>query len=180
MTLRHEWMRAAGAVAVAALTAWGCAGITTGAYTATGASLGGYATYAWAERGDAPTGDPRLDSNPFFFGRVRTEVDEGLAARGFARVDEGSDLLVHVHASVTQEIDTSLIDQAFCVEGECRPFVYDSGTLVVDLVDPTTSRLVWRGWAESTLGEIVNDQALMERRIDQSVAEVMARLPGRP
>ena len=80
---------------------------------------------------------------------------------------------------MTQEINTQLIDQEFCAEGDCRPFVYDAGTLVVDLVDPATSTLVWRGWADSAFGELINDQTAMELRIDESVAQILARLPGR-
>lgn len=179
MTETHSGLRTAGLLAAMALTA-ACGAVTTGSYVATGTNLGGYATYGWGEIGEAATGDPRLDANPFFFDRVRARVDEGLEARGFAAAEATPDLVVHVHTSVTQDIDTSLIDQEFCAESACRPFVYDSGTLVVDLVDPSTSRLVWRGWAESTFGEVINDQAAMERRIDVSVSEILARLPGRP
>ena len=50
---------------------------------------------------------------------------------------------------------------------------------MVDLVDPATSTLVWRGGADSAFGELIDSQAAMEQRIDESVAQILARLPGR-
>lgn len=58
-----------------------------------------------------------------------------------------------------------------------RQFVYDEGTLVVDLVDPRAQTLVWRGWAESSFEGAIDDQAWMEARIDEAVARILERLP---
>lgn len=163
---------------LAGLALAGCSAVTAGSYLNTQADITQYATFGWAEPDGTPTGDPRLDNNPFFFGRVQSEVERGLQDRGYTMAD-APDLEIHIHASVTQEINTQVVDQQFCAEGDCRPFVYDAGTLVIDLVDPASSRLVWRGWAESTFGEVINNQAAMEQRIDESVAQILARFPGR-
>ena len=166
------------------LTLASCSAVTAGSYLSSPTGLAAYTSIGWGategvEEG-VQTGDPRLDSNPFFYDRVRADLRQGLISRGYAFATSGTpDLHVHIHVNMTQEIDTSLIDQEFCAEGDCRPFIYDSGTLVVDLVDPVSNRLVWRGWAESSLGELVNDQSAMERRIDDSVEQILARLPAR-
>jgi hypothetical protein len=166
------------AMAVAGLLLGGCAAVTAGSYVTPRAGLTGYATYAWAPDDETPTGDPRLDSNPFVRERVRTGVDRELSTRGYLPAAGGiPDLMVHIHMSVTQVIDTSLIDQQFCVETDCRPFVYQAGTIVVDLVDAVTNTLVWRGWAESNLGDLIDDQAALDRRVDESVTRILARLP---
>ena len=44
-----------------------------------------YRTYSWAPGDQLVTGDPRLDSNPFFLDRLQADVDQQLAARGFAK-----------------------------------------------------------------------------------------------
>jgi len=170
---------AAAALALAGLVLAGCSAVTAGSYLNTQADIAQYATFGWGAPDETPTGDPRLDNNPFFFGRVQSEIERGLAARGYTLTADDPDLQVHIHASVTQEINTQVVDQQFCTEGDCRPFVYDAGTLVIDLVDPAASRLVWRGWAESTFGEVIDNQAAMEQRIDESVAQILARFPGR-
>jgi hypothetical protein len=168
------------APAVSGLALWGCAGIASGSYVNSQTGLTPYATVGWGPADGVPTGDPRLDNNPFFHNRVRARIERELTSRGYAFAPSGDpDLLVHVHLSMTQQIDTTLIDEEFCADGDCRPEVYDVGTLVVDLVDPVPGSLVWRGWAKSDLGEIVNDQAAMERRIDESVARLFVRLPSR-
>jgi hypothetical protein len=58
-----------------------------------------------------------------------------------------------------------------------EPYVYEAGTIVVDLVDADTSRLVWRGWAEGSIDGAIDDQTFMEHRIDEAVARIMERLP---
>jgi hypothetical protein len=62
---------------------------------------------------------------------------------------------------------------------DCRPFVFDAGTIVIDLIDARTHRLVWRGWEEGSIDGLVDNQAWMEQRIDQSVARIIEQLPRR-
>ena len=171
---------AAGALALFGVTLTGCSAVTTGSYLRTQVELPRYTTFGWGVANETPTGDPRLDHNPFFNDRVQAEVERGLTAHGYALAPSGTpDLVVRFHAIVHQEIDTQRLDQEFCADGDCRPFVSDVGTLVVDLIDTATSTLVWRGWANCPLGNAINSQAAMERRIDESIAQVLARLPGR-
>ena len=66
---------------------------------------------------------------------------------------------------------------ATCRARTANRIVYDAGTIVVDLVDARTHRLVWRGWAEGSIDGVVDDQAWMEKRVDEAVARIMARLP---
>ena len=52
-----------------------------------------------------------------------------------------------------------------------------AGTLFIDLVDRRTNRLVWRGWAAGSIEGLIDDQAWLEKRIDETVARIMLRLP---
>ncbi len=81
------------------------------------------------------------------------------------------DLLVHFHASVAQDINVVELDQqrGYCGQDNCKPFVYDAGTLLMDLVDARTKALVWRGWAAGTFDGVVDNQTWMEERIDTSI-----------
>lgn len=140
------------ALVALALAVTGCASMNVNAYTERGVELSRFHTYAWAPDAPAATGDPRLDSNPFFAERIRAEADRRLAARGFEKTST-PDLLVHYHASMTQRIDTKDLDRQYgsCEKGDCRVEVYDAGTILIDLVDASTNQLVWRGWAEGSL-----------------------------
>lgn len=167
------------AVAAAAIVLAGCA-TTARSYVQRGADFNRYQTYAWGPADALTTGDPRLDSNPFFRERLQAGVDAQLAARGFEQTDaETADLLLHYHVSMTQRIDVNLVDQRYGYCEDCRPRVYDTGTLTLDLVDTRTGRLVWRGWAERSMEGVLDRQESMEQRIDEAVAQILERLPRR-
>jgi hypothetical protein len=147
-----------------------------------GVDIREYRTYKWAIPSTGWTGDPRLDNNQLFDERVRAEVDEELERRGFEKtMSEQADMLVHYHASVSQEIDFSELDSSkeYCAANECKPFIYDKGTLVVDLVEPGTDKVLWRGWAEGGIDGVIDNQAWMESRIDDAVTKILTRLPKR-
>jgi hypothetical protein len=147
-----------------------------------GANLGHYHTYAWGPAMARSTGDPRLDNNAFFDRRVREAIERELPERGLTRATAGTgDLLVRYHASVSQRIDLGDTERQYAYRGvDSRAFVYDAGTLVVDLVDPRTNTLVWRGWAEGSFEGAIDNQQWMESRIDDAVARILRTLPREP
>lgn len=155
----------------------GCA-MQVRSYAPLGASLQPYRTYDWGPLDASSTGDPRLDGNEFFQARMRTAVDAQLAGRGFEKA-ASPDLRLHYHASVTQEITISGGERRNGVCEDCQPEVYDAGTLMIDLVDARTGRLVWRGWAQSSFEGVIDDQRSLERRVDEAVAQIMRKLPPR-
>ena len=63
-------------------------------------------------------------------------------------------VLLHYHASVTQKIDLNTVDRSYAVCDDCRPYVYDAGTLIVDVVDAGYLVLSevwypgWRAWVD--------------------------------
>jgi hypothetical protein len=160
----------------------GCATLQVQSYLDRKADFAQYRSYAWAERGGFATGDPRLDNNRFFGQRVEEAVDLQLAARGFEKASGGTaDLLIHIHARVDQRLDAAAFDlDGHCIDEDCRPRVYDTGTLLVDLIDRRTNTLAWRGWAEGSLDGVIDDQRWMEAAIDKAVAQILARLPRNP
>lgn len=171
------------ALAVASLALTGCAARNVGSFLERGSDFARYRTYSWAPAAALETGDPRLDNNPFFHERIQADVEKQLAARGFEMTASGApDLLVRYHASVTQRIDLSDVDRETgnCGDGDgCRPYVYDAGSLVVDFIDARTDKLVWRGWSEESVDGAIDNQELMEQKIDKAVARILQRLPGR-
>jgi hypothetical protein len=44
-------------------------------------------------------------------------------------------------------------------------------------VDTGSNKLVWRGWAESSLDGIIDNQTWLEQKIDQAVTRIMAKMP---
>jgi Domain of unknown function (DUF4136) len=168
------------AAALLALALTSCAPVRINSYSARGVDFPQYRTYAWDPADALSTGDPRLDNNRFFSDRVEKAVDYQLASRGFEKRESGAaDVLIHMYARLDQRIESDAIDGEYarCDVSDCRPFVYDAGTLLLDFIDTRTNKLAWRGWAEGGFDGAIDNQDWMEARIDDVVAKILARLP---
>jgi hypothetical protein len=168
-------------VTAAILILSACATLRVNSYLDRGADFARYRSYAWRLSDAFSTGDPRLDNNRFFSERVESAVDRQLRGRGFEKTgSDTADLIIHLHARVDQRLDTNAIDQEYgrCDVEECRPMVYDAGTLMLDFIDARTKTLAWRGWAEGSLDGVIEDQRWMEATIDKAVERILARLPN--
>ena len=98
-------------------------------------------------------------------------VEKQLALKGFVRSSIGTpDLLIHYHASITNRIDVNRIDRqyGYCYEVECRAGAsdYEAGTLLLDIVDTRTNRVIWRGWAQDTVEEALENPDRMAEQVD--------------
>jgi hypothetical protein len=170
-------MRLVAAFAASGLLA-ACATTNVNSFAARGVDFTQFRTYGWGAEVEAPTGDPRLDSNPFFRTRILASAERELAARGFEKVSSGTpDLVLHYHASVRQRLDLSTVDQKYGECDTCGASVFDQGTLTLDLVDPRTNKLVWRGWSERSLEGVIDNQDVFEKQIDQAVARIVRQVP---
>jgi hypothetical protein len=170
------------AVALLATVAAGCATMLVSSHIQRDVDFGRYRTYDWGPADALPTGDPRLDRNPFFKDHMQGAVERGLARKGLTLSTSGTpDLLIHYHANVTQRIDVDRIDQryGYCYGNDCnvRLMDYEAGTIVLDVVDTRTNRVVWRGWAQDSLDGVIDNQDRMEKMINQAVAKMLERLP---
>jgi hypothetical protein len=171
-----------GVLVASALALHACSFTDVSSYVEQGTNFTKYHSYGWEPMEARPTGDPRLDSNPFFEESVRASVDQELAAKGFEKLVSGMpDLLVRYHARVDQAINANEIDQEYagCGEGGCQPFVYEAGSLVIDLVDARTKTLIWRGWAKGAVDGVIDNQERMEQTVDEAVGRIFAKLPPR-
>ena len=164
-----------------AIAAAGCAPITVGAHLERGVNFAEYVTYDWEPPDNLPVGDPRLDNNPFFNDYLQGAIERRLAAKGFERAQgQQPDLLVHYHATVSQKLDVYRADShlGYCYDNCDQQYVeYEQGTLVLDIVDTRTRRVVWRGWAEQSLSGVIDDQDRLQTEVERGVERMMQRLP---
>ncbi|MGE0815337.1 MAG: DUF4136 domain-containing protein [Vicinamibacterales bacterium] len=111
-------------------------------------SFGGFRTYAWASGTNVP--------DALVHQRIVNAVDAQLARKGLSRVDAGArpDVLVAYHATFDKDLQISGFGSGW---GGYRFGGYRNmsaraeeilvGTMIVDLVDPGTKTIVWRGTA---------------------------------
>ncbi len=159
-----------------------CATLRVGADHEPGVRFERYTTFDWGARDPLPTGDSRLDNNPFFDSRVRSAVELELAAKGLRRVTESPDLLVHYHASVRQRVDVIKSDEALGYSypdyGQSATLIeFEEGTLLLDVAEAKSKRILWRGWARSDVGGAIENPREMEKRIEQAVRRMMELFP---
>lgn len=175
-------LNAIGAMAALA-AATGCATtMTASSYVEHGLSFAQYRTYDWGPPDALPVGDPRLDKDGFYKDHVEGAVEKGLSARGLERASGAApDLLIHYHASITHRLDVNRVDRpyGYCFGAGCEAGLveYEAGTLVLDVVDARTKRVVWRGWAQDAVEEALADRDRMASQIAEAVTRMMLTFP---
>ena len=55
-------------------------------------------------------------------------------------------------------------------------YSYRKGTLIIDLMDPKTNNLVWRGWATAAIDTITLEQT--EEIINRAVGKIFRGFPA--
>jgi hypothetical protein len=178
-------MRLLGLLAtIPALMLTGCAARAVSSHVELGADFANYRTYDWGPADALPTGDARLDNNEFFRDYIQGAIEKELAARRLSLGSNEPDLLIHWHTSVTRQLDTEALDGKYhgnpnCQGRGCYPSIvdYEMGTLLIDVVDAHSKKLLWRGWARENFSGVIDDQQRLRRTVVGSVAEMMKRFP---
>ena len=178
-------MAKAGAVVLTCVgVAAGCAPVRVSSHVDRARDFTQYRTFDWGAPDALPAGDPRLERDAFFQDHIQGAIERHLAARGLERADAAAvpDVRVHFHAVVDRRLDVDRLDvqSGYCDGGDCRAGVsdYERGTLVVDLIDVRTNRLVWRGWAQDSVDGVLDNQDRMARKIEDAVRLMFERLPA--
>lgn len=133
------------AIAVALLS--GCSILDTSFDYDTGHDFSGLKTYGWIEKQDGS-----IEAR-----RARDAVDAALKARGFQPTDARPDFQVAAYVSTQDRI--RVVDWGYNYHPRGRWYggrdldvwQYEEGSLVVDVIDPGQSALLWRGTASKAI-----------------------------
>jgi hypothetical protein len=148
-----------------------------------GTDFGRYASYAWAR---APLGGgvwPARNDRTAFDWKVRELVDAELTRKGYAQGAPGqADLLVDYRVSVQEKELSDTFGEyaryrsAGGEEGLGEAWVqgYREGTLVMEVSDAATRRLVWYGSASAVVNPALRDQ-----RMPDAMRRVFETFPPR-
>jgi hypothetical protein len=149
------------------------------------------ATYGWLEN-STPSNDLRVN-NPSIENMVHQSVEKHLKARGYIKTDPAqADYLITWFGSIKDEIKLISISQYYstfgystlkgnypggAVNGKVRKN-FSHGTLILDVLDRSGNKLLWRGTATNTLRENMN-KSRAKSYIDTSVEKILQELPQR-
>ena len=169
------------AAAAAALAITGCATRIVSAHVDRGVDFAAYRTYDWGRPDAFPTGDPRLDNNAIFHDYFQGAIEKALALRHLTMVSAEPDLLVHYHTNVTRQLDVQRVEREYehCYGRGCEPTIveYELGTLMIDVVDARSNRLVWRAWSRDSVSGVIDHQDRLRQAVVDAVAEMMKAFP---
>lgn len=135
-----------------------------------------------------PSGDPRLDDNPFFDSRIRTALQEEFTNRGLEMdSEEDADLIIHYHMFVEhrERLDVDELDREldtargyiFYRELDIDTIAYDEGTFMLDVADANNKEVIWRGWARVVVTDVLDDHEALDRRIRQAINKIVSEYP---
>lgn len=173
-------MRRALVLAFVAAAVLGC-GVRVAVESDASSRYGAWKEWAWLARPPVARGDTEYAT---IDERVRQSVEREMKARGFRRVDrKRPDFLVTYYAAIAKPIDAEQLDYAAGKPAGARAGandagVYETGTLIVDLLDAKSGRLAWRGAGRRVFNP---EQTAEERRerIDEAVAAVVDEFAAR-
>jgi hypothetical protein len=147
------------------------------------ANFGALHSYAWRPGPQQGLDDPRFDST-LIDKRVRSAVDRVLASKGYRTAAPGSsaDFLVGYHAVMRQKTSVQTINRSYGyrVGGWRGPQTYvqdyEEGTLLIDVIDPATMDLLWRGTGTGVVDPLASPEK-REQRINDAVERILADFP---
>ena len=154
-----------------------------------------FRTFSWLEPPVLTTpsdGVTDVDVNPFAVNsmldaRVRAAVDEELERQGYrpAREDSEPSFQLQYHVILKDKTRVLSSPGGFYGGGYWGPgpygayggytqsYDYAEGTLIIDVVDPKTQRIAWRGWVVGPNRDGYYD----EERVAETVHAILSKFP---
>ncbi len=148
-------------------------------------------TYTWSAD-QKPSGDPRFD-DPELRDTLRQAIETELQTKGLQKSATGQpDLFLQYYITVEQkeEVAGGSYPPAFSGRGqwagvagtnsyaarEMMTFRYDDGTFVLDMTEPASGKILWRGSLESMVDPGGTPAKRIER-VPAAVAKVLKKFP---
>lgn len=115
---------------------------------------------------------------------LRDRIIRAFTARGYQLVERDADLMVAFYASARETVDVSVWDYGFPIRSRWPRPAYQQvltevteGSVVIDVIDPRTRELLWRGEGRSRLS---SDPAENVRELARAAEKVVRQYPSAP
>ena len=131
-----------------------------------------YKTFAIRD-GELNSKNPALNSD-LVKKQIDADIDKALESRGLTQVSGPSDLNVRYHFGAARKAQVETYPAGwYGLRTRVVRVPYSEGTLVIDLRDPSTRSLVWRGIAR----EGKSDASKLEGKLDDMVKKAVDKYP---
>ena len=187
VTIRTFWP----VILLAALS--GCSTMQISSDYDASTNFAGLKTYNWIPEPQKVSGDPKIDA-PFIERRIRDAVDNQLAAQGYdKRSSDAPDFLVGYHVALEKKLAVTTMNEYYGVVvgprwhhstprwygSETYVYDYDEGSLVLDIIEGGSRKLIWRGFALARVDTTASAER-KTKRINEAVKRILAQFPPKP
>jgi hypothetical protein len=141
-------------------------------------------TFAWAETSETSV----VRADPLLHSRIVNGIEYYLTLGGVREAESNPDVYVTYHTSTKKEISIDTSVYGYGYPGGWgyygRPYAYggygsatttvrtyEKGTLIVDVWDAASNKLVWRGTALNIT--VTDNPTKMEKRIDKALKKIV-------
>lgn len=154
-------------------------------------SFTGLHSYSWLPGRPLKSGDPKLDSNDLMHRRIRASIDGWLKNHGYAKQPrEQADFLVSYYIVIEQKTRITVLNDYYGYprgwgrydyydypyRNQTYAYEYEEGTMIIDIVNNKTKKLMWRGTAVDEVKDLKTPEE-KQARITEVVDSIMAGFP---
>ena len=151
----------------------GCAPVTNvETFTRPGIDYMAYHTFTISHDAGAGTATPKVVR------QIQGWVADQLQEMGFVLSDNREvSFMVVIHAGLRKQIDLSKYDFAYAGNWDDPP-IYTEGTLVIDMYDPDTRQLIWRGSSTEVMADNgTGESGVAPEKLKEVIARILAGYP---
>jgi hypothetical protein len=122
--------------------------------------------------------DPML-TNSITYQAIRAELRSAFESRGYQLSPQGADLDVAYYATAQSVLELHTYNYGYDWRGFPREYTqidqYEQGTVIIDVIDPATHRLMWRGEGKAAVS---TDPEKYANTLRKAVREIVKRFPA--
>ncbi len=165
-------------IVLAALLGFASGCVTVRAVKSPGVALQQYRTFSWYEPQNPRPREIALERSPAGQA-VRSALARDLEAKGLTETTQNPDVLVSYHVKLKQMLNVTDWGYpswwwGYYGPGGTTVSQYTEGTIFVDLIDPKTNQVVWRGTASSVVSHPENPNP---EKVAKAVNKLMKKYP---
>ena len=139
--------------------------------------------------GGPPSANDPMLVNSITNRALRNDLVQGFEGRGYVVADSNADFSVAYYASTKDKLDIMRWDYGYAwwphwwgwragggPGGAADVTEYTEGTVVVDVIDPKSKELLWRG---KGVARVSDDQEKYEQELQKTVTAILQKFPAR-
>jgi len=152
-----------------------CSNVSTHYDFDPGADFSKLKTYRWL-----PPPKDTVTTSPLVLQRIQGAADREFASKGYEQAEGDVDFLVAIHTGAQQRVRVTDWGYGYGYRGwgggRVDVYQYEEGTMIVDVVDARSKKLVWRGTAVAALSPQPTPEQTTQL-INEAVSKLLKDFP---